>query len=316
MSVQLMLVSSLFMLLLLLLFNKEPGPEAVLKEENWQEVIENESVDTINKIEIQESPVIPGANMQEDIGYVMLREEIQKEIKKHNIDSVVRSDVQKYLQGEEQMVLTPELLEAMIASSMEKVMDKYHEQLEEKMDKLNEILQQKTEILPTKIDERLQRIEHFLLKDPGSTYDDWIQRMKTSITGHICKICKFYKTSLDRMKMKKHNIDSVLKSDVQKCQQGEAQGVLTPEQFEAMIASSMEMVMDRYNDQLQEKLEKNEEKIKQGKRDKYNDHLQKYALPPSILYGTLCEFLFLSVHASFISNNLSFNPILIIILIY
>ena len=157
----------------------------------------------------------------------MLREEIQKEIKKFNIDSVVRSDVQKYQRGEEQMVLTPELFEAMIASSMEKIMDKYDDGLQEKVDKLNKLLQQK----PTKMNER-------------------------------------------------------------------------------------QIVMDRYNDQLQEKLEKNEEKIKQGKRDRYNDHLQKYALPPSILYGTLCEFLFLSVHISFISNNLSFTPILIILLIY
>ena len=236
--------------------------------------------------------------MQEHVK-LMLKEKVQKEIKKHDIDSVVRSAVH----GEAQGVLTPELLEALIVSSMEKVMDKYNDGLQEKVDELDEPLQQKTEIWPTKINERLKIIEH-LLKDSGSTNDHLIKRMKTNITGHICKICKCYKTSLDRMKMKKHNIDIEVKSDVKKCQQGEAQGVLTPEQLEAMIASSIEMVMDRYNDQLQEKLEKNEEKIKKGKRDKY------------ILYGTLCEFLFLSVHISFISNNLSFTPILIILLIY
>ena len=68
---------------------------AVLKEENRQEVIKNESLDAINKVEIQESPVIPGASIQEDM-YVMLREEIQKEIKKFCIDCEVRSDVQRY----------------------------------------------------------------------------------------------------------------------------------------------------------------------------------------------------------------------------
>lgn len=174
------------------LFSEEPGPEVVLKEENRQEVIENESLDAINKTEIQESPVIHGANMQEYM-YMIPREKIQEKIKKHNIDRLVRSDFQKY-------------------------------------------------------------------------------------------------------------------------QQGKAQGVL----FKAMIASSIKMVMDRYNDQLQEKiekLEKIEKKIKeqlQEKRDKCNDHLQEYALLSSILYGvwTLCEFLFLSVHVSFISNKTSLIPYL------
>lgn len=122
-------------------------------------------------------------------------------------------------------------------------------------------------------------------------------------------------------------MDSEVRSDVQKYQQGEAQGVFTPEFLETMIVSSMEMVMDKYsghqqekmdkyNDHLQEKMDKYKEQL-QEKRNKYNDHLQEYALPPSILYGiwTLCEFLFLSVLVSFIRINLSFNPILITLLI-
>lgn len=119
--------------------------------------------------------------------------------------------------------------------------------------------------------------------------------------------------------IKKHNINSVVRSDVQKYQQGEAQGVLTPELLEAMIASSVEKVMDNYKDWLQETFDK----LLQGKMDKcnkqkenrnnYNDHLLEYAF----VFGvwTFCEFVFLSVHVSFISNNLSFNPILITLLI-
>ena len=64
---------------------------------------------------------------------LVLKEEVQKEIKKHNIDSVVRSVVQRYQQGDAQEVLTREQSEALIASSMEKLMD----QLQEKMDKCN-----------------------------------------------------------------------------------------------------------------------------------------------------------------------------------
>lgn len=103
---------------------------------------------------------------------------------------------------------------------------------------------------------------------------------------------------------KMYSLDSVVRSDVQKYQQGEAQGVLTPEQLETMIVSSMERVMDKYSGHLQEKMDKYNEQV-QEKRNKYNDHLQKYALLRSILYGvwTLCEFLFLSVHVSFIINN-------------
>ena len=169
---------------------KSSGPDNTAKAD-----LEKENLQDLKKIK---PAYIDYSEMHEYVK-LMMRKEVQKEIKKHNIDSVVRSDVQKYQQGEAQRVLTPELLEAMIASSMEQVMDKYNDQLQEKVDKLNKLLQQKTEILPTKMDERLQRIEHFLLKDSGSTYDDLIQRMKTNITGHICKICKFYKTSLDRI---------------------------------------------------------------------------------------------------------------------
>ena len=112
-------------------------------------------------------------------------------------------DVQKYQQGKVQEVLTPELLEAIIASSMEKMMDKYEDRLQEKMDQLDklveEISKQKTESVPTKIDESLQKIEKFLQKESGFTYNDLIQRMKTSISAVICKMCKLYKASLNRI---------------------------------------------------------------------------------------------------------------------
>ena len=109
--------------------------------------------------------------------------------------------------------------------------------------------------------------------------------------------------------IKKHNIDSVVRSVVQRYQQGDAQEVLTREQSEALIASSMEKMMD----QLQEKMDK----CNKQKENRNNCNDQEYALLRSILYVvlTLCEFLFLSVHVSFIINNLSFNPILITLLI-
>lgn len=156
---------------------------------------------TVNGVGMSKPAAIDTSKMQEYVK-LMLREEVQKEIKKHNINSVVRSDLQRYHQGEVQGVFTPELLEAMIVNSMRKVMDSYDDHLQEKVDKLNKLFdkiskQQKTEGLPIKIDERLQKIESFLMKESGSTYDDLIQRMKTSISRDICKMCKFYKTSLD-----------------------------------------------------------------------------------------------------------------------
>lgn len=94
-----------------------------------EELKRAESLDAIETgLYMSKSPVIDKAKLQECVK-LFLREEVQKEIEKHNIDNVVRSDLQKYQQGE---VLTPQLLEALIARSMEQVMDKFNEQLEKK----------------------------------------------------------------------------------------------------------------------------------------------------------------------------------------
>ena len=146
-----------------------------------------------NGLDRSKPPVPDEANMKEYLGK-MIKDELQKVI-------TDRRDVQKYQQGEVQGFLTPELLEAMIASSMEKMMDKYDDHLQEKVDQLNKLVdkiseQQKTESVPTKIDERLQKIEKFLLKESGFTYNDLIQR----ISADICKMCKLYKAFLHRIR--------------------------------------------------------------------------------------------------------------------
>lgn len=149
-----------------------------------------------NGLDRSKPPVPDEAIMKEYLGK-MLKDELQKVI-------TDRRDVQKYQQGEVQGFLTPELLEAMIASSMEKMMDKYDDHLQEKVDQLNKLVDkisehQKTESVPTKIDERLQKIEKILQKESDFPYNDLIQRMKTSISADICKMCKLYKASLNRI---------------------------------------------------------------------------------------------------------------------
>ena len=166
------------------------------EEENHEIPIQNDTTETgLNKSELQEYMKI-------------LREVVQKEIKKHNIDSAVRSDLQRYQQGEVQGVLTPQLLEALIASSMEQVMDKYSEQLEEKIEYLldkNIKKHSKKAETEIEINERLKKIEEILLqKEMGSTFDALIlvpvYKMKTSISVNICNICiSFSKTALDEV---------------------------------------------------------------------------------------------------------------------
>ncbi|XP_078324581.1 uncharacterized protein LOC111127479 isoform X2 [Crassostrea virginica] len=174
------------------------GPE----EENHKRPNPSDTMETGQKRSTP--PFIDEAKMQEYVK-LMLREEVQKEIKKHNIDSVVRSDVQKYQQGEVQGVLTPQLLEALIASSMEQMMDKFNEQLEEKIEyHLDKNIKKHSKKAETEIEmnERLKKIEEILLqKEMGSTFDALIlvpiYKMKTSISVIICYICNFFKTVLD-----------------------------------------------------------------------------------------------------------------------
>ena len=182
------------------------GPE----EENHKSPNPSDTMET--GLKRSTPPFIDKAKMQEYVK-LMLREEVQKEIKKHNIDSVVRSDVQKYQQGEVQGVLTPQLLEALIASSMEQVMDKFSEQLEEKIDNhLDRNIKKHPKNAETEIEisERLKKIEEILLqKEMGSTFDALIlvpvHKMKTRISVIICYICKLFKTVLDVIVCKVRN---------------------------------------------------------------------------------------------------------------
>ena len=112
---------------------KKSKTQGYVKVTVEEELKRAESLDAIETgLYMSKSPVIDKTNYKlQEYVKLILREEVQKEIEKHNIDNVVRSDLQKYQQGE---VLTPQLLEALIASSMEQVMDKFNEQLEENIE--------------------------------------------------------------------------------------------------------------------------------------------------------------------------------------
>nr|XP_022328379.1 uncharacterized protein LOC111127479 isoform X2 [Crassostrea virginica] len=134
---------------------------------------------------LQEMKNIKPANIDKSEMHEYIRKEVQKEIKKHNIDSVVRSDVQKYQQGEAQRVLTPELLEAMIASSVEKVMDKYNkynDQIQEKMEELKDkISEQKT--IKRESEAMLKRFQKLLEEKENNTdFEDLILSVYRKIT--------------------------------------------------------------------------------------------------------------------------------------
>lgn len=188
------------------------GPE----EENHKRPNPSDTMETGQKRSTP--PFIDEAKIQEYVK-LMLREEVQKEIKKHNIVSVVRSDLQRYQHGEVQGVLTPQLLEALIASSMEQMMDKFNEQLEEKIEyHLDKNMKKHSKKAETEIEinERLKKIEEILLqKEMGSTFDALIlvpvYKMKTSISVNICNICNFFsKTVHDVIVCKVHNLEKAM----------------------------------------------------------------------------------------------------------
>ena len=105
-------------------------------------------------LEMSKPPVIDKTKLQEYIN-----QEVQKKIKKL---CEVDSSVQVYQQGETR-VLTPELLEAMIASSMDSVIDKHNEEVQEKINKQNEKLQEKmdkhNELLQKKMDKHNELLQ-------------------------------------------------------------------------------------------------------------------------------------------------------------